>query len=79
MSRLTFSYDSTDVSFNFSTTVNNNGDAEALGMLMNLLGSRINPASAPAPIQTPPEALPPTPIVKLTRPRHVETAQVTRQ
>jgi ribosomal protein L7/L12 len=52
MSRLTFSYDSTDVSFNFSTTVNNNGDAEALGMLMNLLSRRINPASAPAPIQT---------------------------
>ncbi len=52
MSRLTFSYDSTDVSFNFSTTVNNNGDAEALGMLMNLLGSRINLTSAPVPIRT---------------------------
>ncbi len=52
MSRLTFSYDSTDVSFNFSTTVNNNGDAEALGMLMNLLGSRINLTSAPSPVQT---------------------------
>ena len=52
MSRLTFSYDSTDVSFNFSTTVNNNGDAEALGMLMNLLGSRINPGLRPHPLQT---------------------------
>ncbi len=49
MARLNFSYESNDVSFSFSTT-RNNGDAEALGMLMNLLGSRMNPA--PAPVQT---------------------------
>lgn len=51
MTRLIFSYESTEVSFNFSTTRNNNGDAEALGMLMNLIGSRMGPAS-PAPVQT---------------------------
>jgi len=49
--RLTFNFDSESLSFNFSTTINVN-NAEAIGMLMNLLGSRINPQPVPAPVQT---------------------------